>query len=410
MNLNVSDETKKKLYFTTGGVVVLFGLLAFLKHHLSEYEFYGTLILMAMGGYKIMDFINDQRYKQEKFSHEQGKLFQSDFYEALRPFLDPISRQMKLALPINSSFHSFRESDTWFFFKLKLSRRQIQLINEDDLLPLDMILQDYINESLLDVNKNRFRFMKKYFTTEELRNLVENGMTPIIVKRINQETAGVFIDFEIHKQTSNYFYQSRSTKKRPKKSLFGLNHNTPEINGAKIPIAIKEQLVEAGVPATKSQLYWNFEKYPHVILSGSSGSGKSSLLYEVMYNLVFIKNIKIIFSDFKGDDSLEFLSEYDHYYKYKDAYKGLEMLYGYLQDRQGGNKDRSPVFLLFDEYASFIASNDKKTADKYKAMLSEIAMMGRSFNLHLLLSMQRIMYTLVKTRNSSSVVMNSFLD
>ncbi len=387
--MNLPPETKTKLYLVAGGVAILIGCVTFLRFKLSNEEFVSALFLITLGGFKLMEFLKNEKVKQEQQTQEQLVKMQSEFLEALKPILKPITKQLKLYLPVGSSFDTYRECETFFFFKLKLKRIHLPLINEEELLPIDEILQEFINENLRSENENRFEFMKRFYTTEELRALVDRNKPPIRVRKIYQEASGFCIDFEIHKRNSNYFHQESKKKNSPPKK-YPYNHNIPEIKGTKIPLAVKEAYLNAGIPAYKSMLYWDYEKYPHLLLTGTTGSGKSSFLYEILHNLVFVNESTLLVSDFKGDDALEFLEEYPHFYKYKDAFKGLELLHNYLKERQAGNKDRSPVFLVFDEFAAFIASqNDKKTSDKYKEMLSEIAMMGRSFKLHLILSMQR---------------------
>ena len=62
-----------------------------------------------------------------------------------------------------------------------------------------------------------------------------------------------------------------------------------------------------------------------------------------------------------------------------------------LQQRQADSSTpRYPLFLVFDEWASYVSFLEKKEADSAKKNLSLLLMLARSFDIHVILSQQRL--------------------
>lgn len=69
---------------------------------------------------------------------------------------------------------------------------------------------------------------------------------------------------------------------------------------------------------------------------------------------------------------------------------GLSAFYKRFTDRQQGNDtSRSMLVLFFDEWASYLNFQDKRQAEEEKRKLSNLLMLGRSFNVHVIISQQR---------------------
>lgn len=100
-----------------------------------------------------------------------------------------------------------------------------------------------------------------------------------------------------------------------------------------------------------------------------------------------------LFSDFKQDDSFEFLRKCPRYYPYDRTIEALEIVYDTLHKRQSGEDiSRSPVTLVWDEYMANILAiqgTEKKKADDIMRKVSEILMLGRSLGVRLVISCQR---------------------
>ena len=137
---------------------------------------------------------------------------------------------------------------------------------------------------------------------------------------------------------------------------------------------------------------WNYARFPHMVIFGSTGSGKTYLLKILLGRISkHIPNAELIICDYKSDDDFSFLSGMDNFYRFQQCMDGLERATQLLQERQSGIvSDRHFCCLVFDEWASFINTLDKKTAESAKQKLATLLMLGRSFNIHVIISQQRL--------------------
>lgn len=135
---------------------------------------------------------------------------------------------------------------------------------------------------------------------------------------------------------------------------------------------------------------WIPSRSPHAVLWGSTGSGKSYCAKLILGRLsVCIPDAKIVVCDYKNDD-FRFLTGSPHHYSYEDCGNGLDHFFEIFRKRQQGeDQSRSFRMLVFDEWASYISSLDKKIAEDAKKKLSTLLMLGRSFNCQVLIIQQR---------------------
>lgn len=101
---------------------------------------------------------------------------------------------------------------------------------------------------------------------------------------------------------------------------------------------------------------------------------------------------ELMICDFKGDDGLSWLASYPiWFYQFTDCIeKGLDTFYSRFLDRQSGkDKCRHPLILYFDELAAAVNFYDKKEAEVLRKKIANLLMLGRSFNVFLILVMQR---------------------
>lgn len=137
---------------------------------------------------------------------------------------------------------------------------------------------------------------------------------------------------------------------------------------------------------------WDYQKYPHMVICGSTGSGKTYLLKLILARIgKYIPDSELLVCDYKSDEDFSFLNGSANFYRFAECMDGLERAITILRNRQQGlSHDRHFVCLVFDEWASFINNLDKKTADHAKQQLAVLLMLGRSFNIHVILSQQRL--------------------
>lgn len=156
----------------------------------------------------------------------------------------------------------------------------------------------------------------------------------------------------------------------------------------KIPILLNENYLNLNII---KWIVWEPEKAPHAVIIGATGSGKTyfSKLFLGKITL-YTDNAEIFVCDFKGDDDFSFLKECKNYYRFTECADGLTEFYTRFTNRQQGqDTSRSMLVLFFDEWASYLNFQDKKQAETEKKKLSNLLMLGRSFNVHVIISQQR---------------------
>lgn len=159
----------------------------------------------------------------------------------------------------------------------------------------------------------------------------------------------------------------------------------------KIPILLDDTFCELGV---RKDIIWNPERSPHILVVGATGSGKTYLCKLILGKIArFIPDSELIVCDMKADKDYGFLIETGtkNAFRFMDCERGLEKMSVMLENRQNGSSDRHFTILYFDEWASYISAlnSDKKKTTNALQNLSRLLMMGRSFNLQILISQQR---------------------
>lgn len=136
---------------------------------------------------------------------------------------------------------------------------------------------------------------------------------------------------------------------------------------------------------------WNPERAPHIITIGATGSGKSYFSKLLLGKIsLHVSNSQIYICDFKGDDDFSFLNGSSRFFRFMECSQGLQQFYEHFQKRQKGEENnRNMIVLFFDEWASYCNSLDKKIIEEEKKKLSNLLMLGRSFNVHVIITQQR---------------------
>lgn len=160
------------------------------------------------------------------------------------------------------------------------------------------------------------------------------------------------------------------------------------ISNNKIPILLNEALLHLQV---KKWEVWEPTKAPHMIIVGSTGGGKTFFSKLFLGKVALHINTMTLFvCDFKGDDDFLFLNGCSNYFRFMECANGLEQFYNRFLDRQKNpSSERTMLVLFFDEWASYLNFLDKKNAEEEKKKLSNLLMLGRSFNVHVVISQQR---------------------
>lgn len=140
----------------------------------------------------------------------------------------------------------------------------------------------------------------------------------------------------------------------------------------------------------------DFDKYPHLICQGGSGTGKSITSLLITAKISQISGSQVFILDFKNDvDTFRFCHTKDcscRYWRFRECEAGLEEYYSLLQSELASDEDSGPRpvrWLWIDELGSWLLNSDKKTADSIRAKIATILMMGRSRRFFCLTSVQR---------------------
>lgn len=133
----------------------------------------------------------------------------------------------------------------------------------------------------------------------------------------------------------------------------------------------------------------SWEACPHWLLTGASGSGKTHATIMLLGQLAkAIPDARVTLCDFKGQD-FGFLNGCARFRRLEDCKAGLDGFFQEFDARKHGDPDRGFRLLVFDEWAAFCSMLDKKEAEAARKRLAVLLMLGRAFNFHVLLSMQR---------------------
>lgn len=135
---------------------------------------------------------------------------------------------------------------------------------------------------------------------------------------------------------------------------------------------------------------WDYRRCPHMLIVGATGTGKTYAVKLILGRISkCIPDAEITICDYKYDD-FRFLDGLPRYYHFDGCVRGINEFYEAFQARQrGDDTERSFRLLVFDEWASFVSMQEKKEAEESKRKLATLLMLGRSFNIHVLVSQQR---------------------
>lgn len=127
----------------------------------------------------------------------------------------------------------------------------------------------------------------------------------------------------------------------------------------------------------------------NLLVIGATGTGKTVAIKTIIAKIAkYIPNFSIWLLDFKQLDFRGY-AVFSHYYGYKDCVRGLEDYYSAFKAQQAIGVAGEPQYLVIDEWGSFITSLDKKEADRCKAILAELLMLGRGYGFFIICGVQR---------------------
>ena len=140
--------------------------------------------------------------------------------------------------------------------------------------------------------------------------------------------------------------------------------------------------------------------YPHYLISGSSGSGKSYLANELVIQAI-AKEWQVVILDIKRSYGL-YRAYSEYFYEIDDIVDKLKRIesdmYQRLQALQSelDNNPRAlavdigykPMLVVVEEYISLLSSMDKKQKEEVERIVKNISVLARQVDIHLMIVMQ----------------------
>lgn len=140
-------------------------------------------------------------------------------------------------------------------------------------------------------------------------------------------------------------------------------------------------------------LYLDLEKTPHILIVGTTGSGKTYAAKLLLARLSrSFPESKIVIADYKGDKDFSFLNGQKGFFRFNACGKWFDYAIELLEYRQASLREGDyiePMIFFFDELAAYLTSLDKKEETLRLGQLQQLLMLGRSFDIHIIISQQR---------------------
>lgn len=140
---------------------------------------------------------------------------------------------------------------------------------------------------------------------------------------------------------------------------------------------------------------WQYRKYPNLLLAGNVGTGKSRVLYGMVYKLLAeTEEENLYICDGKNDELYELCKDYlklpnveSDSFRIGETVKKIEKI---MEQRyESKERNASGIFLVIDEFAALRIALGKKEFTEINDSLRRIILMGRAANIHIIMSLQR---------------------
>lgn len=146
-----------------------------------------------------------------------------------------------------------------------------------------------------------------------------------------------------------------------------------------------------------SRLVLDFINQTHLLIAGTTGSGKSVIINNIIYHLLYKspKEVKLILIDPKKVELVQY-RELPHTLAYaseqtdivntiKDAVTLMSKRFKVMQDKRIKKSKEADLYIIIDEYADLITTSKKDV----ERLICKIAQLGRAAKIHLIIATQR---------------------
>lgn len=229
------------------------------------------------------------------------------------------------------------------------------------------------------INSIIYYFKYKNYNSINKLNLIIKSLSAFINHDIKASFENAILKIEIESQNNNILYFENYINKIPKNKNY----------------------IFLGVKNNNDPYFEKLENIKSLLIGGSSGSGKSNLLHNIILSMkLFNNNINLLMIDLKGTEltRYNFLNKKKGLLKpiatnQKEAFKIILFMYNlilYRYKHMRRKKERissePAVVLIIDEYAQLFNTNkEKKKINNY---ISKIGAIGRACNCYLILATQ----------------------
>jgi len=168
-------------------------------------------------------------------------------------------------------------------------------------------------------------------------------------------------------------------------------------------IAIDAVKAEHGSLKLMENVYWQYDKLPHMLIAGGTGGGKTYFILTIIEALLHTDAVMYILDPKNADlaDLSAVMPEV--YYKADDITACIDSFYDNMMARSESMKSMpdyktgenyaylglEPHFLIFDEYVAFMEMLTTKENAAVLSKLKQIVMLGRQAGFFIILACQR---------------------
>lgn len=168
-------------------------------------------------------------------------------------------------------------------------------------------------------------------------------------------------------------------------------------------ISIEDVQAEHGKLRLMKNIYWEYDKLPHMLIAGGTGGGKSYFILTLIEALLHTNSILYVL-DPKNADLADLEAVMPNvYYKRDDMITCIDSFYDGMMKRNEDMKQMKGYktgenyaylglpanFLIFDEYVAFMEMLGSKESTAVLNKLKQLVMLGRQSGYFLILACQR---------------------
>ena len=145
--------------------------------------------------------------------------------------------------------------------------------------------------------------------------------------------------------------------------------------------------------STQPQVWWQYKKAPHMLISGNSGTGKNYLLFSIVRKMMGETDPSNIYiADGKFDELAAIAKDWripNIAENNEEIGEFIHRVNDEMERRYQNQVQGEAIFLVIDEFAALQLTIDKKDWQELNKTIKNIILKGRAANVHVLIALQR---------------------